>query len=1109
MDQHGLVYPPHLLDALPVLHPKAPVRALSAAQFADVHLQHTLAHPPDNVLFPFLHGLEGDNHAQNTFFASSAFSSASGNRQAHHDNTRITPRVPPYRGLVWVVCEEDLERAGDHVTLRVLRRKPAPAPGVAVGAAAGAEPTPSSSSDDSDGDDSEEDSVYGDEAVDEDEQDMLLMMEAQAAAAAAASQAIAGTGAGPGDKAVPAPAFAISIDTTITPPPHAHAHAHAHTHGHGHASRRPSTASNSTSTSTSNSNSSSTTPSSPDLALDTGDDDEDVDSVLASPTLQIPMQVDAVHVVQSSEDADALALADGILDSVGPLSGGKDEKHFAGTHMHPVAHRPTPVPVLPSTLAGGVVAGAGAGVTGLGISTAINTNTTAIATTEAIAIDMLSTSSSSASASASASASSSRSPASSSSTSSSASSNSSSPSAASSPSEEADKQLHLDLSSSPPQEPQPPSSDITPSPQLPSSQAHQHQTQSQHQYQPKQPTNPAAPPLLTSTFRPKELLRRSRAPRVGTGTGQAAHNRAHAQTRPQNQIRIPGRVVSSALGGPMGPMGRRKEKDDKDRERDRDRDREEEGWEFVPARVPDGISLRNFGIQVPIYATLSDVIVYSPYGATPAALALARRFKTAIRTKRAERLQAAGLGGDSSEDEDEDMQHLSEEERDTKKREKEERDRRRAEFLEYNVFVLDAEEEEMRKAVPYLMMRVCGAGVPGGVTPHSLGQGQASASPSDAAGTGKDQEFIGGASDRDALVDIGAHTDGPDGHLIELGLVEAEARRQRKKEIEEERAMEEDMVVDVDMITDADAMDVDCDEHQKSVSSSSSEKANQDDDEARKDFVDNLHLIPNTVDFALREREEMRDLTKASEIISLPPLAAAVPLVAAVPLSSSSSTSTTTATANPNDTRPNSPRSIVPPPLNHASTSTHSTSSTHTHLDADGDPSPVWDPRVGQVYLGNSGDVPLAPDVPSHFRHAASVPREEEAEEWDWAALTGHLKGLDGLEGYDLEQEGDEEATTKTRTKKLSEDDPFYYLSTNDPARGFGYDICVECHDLAPFPSGQHLRAAEEHLGMLDVMWRERWEKAWAAARERSHPPAVPELAVEFASDDGRAHACH
>src|SRR6266576_1310380 len=61
-----------------------------------------------------------------------------------------------------------------------------------------------------------------------------------------------------------------------------------------------------------------------------------------------------------------------------------------------------------------------------------------------------------------------------------------------------------------------------------------------------------SPPLLTSTFRPKELLRR-----VETNC-----------------------------------------RDRKSRsERRDDSDSESEGeWEFVPARVPDGISLRNFGI---------------------------------------------------------------------------------------------------------------------------------------------------------------------------------------------------------------------------------------------------------------------------------------------------------------------------------------------------------------------------------------------------------------------------------------------------------------------------------------------------------------------------------
>ena len=60
-----------------------------------------------------------------------------------------------------------------------------------------------------------------------------------------------------------------------------------------------------------------------------------------------------------------------------------------------------------------------------------------------------------------------------------------------------------------------------------------------------------SPPLLTSTFRPKELLRKVEA----------------------------------------------KCRDRKSRRDDSDLENEGE-WEFVPARVPDGISLRNFGIQV-------------------------------------------------------------------------------------------------------------------------------------------------------------------------------------------------------------------------------------------------------------------------------------------------------------------------------------------------------------------------------------------------------------------------------------------------------------------------------------------------------------------------------
>ncbi|KAH7097386.1 hypothetical protein BKA62DRAFT_744835 [Auriculariales sp. MPI-PUGE-AT-0066] len=51
---------------------------------------------------------------------------------------------------------------------------------------------------------------------------------------------------------------------------------------------------------------------------------------------------------------------------------------------------------------------------------------------------------------------------------------------------------------------------------------------------------------------------------------------------------------------------------------------------FTAPRVPDGVSLRNFGIQLPIYATLSDIVVYSPRGASRTTIAVAERFKTAI-----------------------------------------------------------------------------------------------------------------------------------------------------------------------------------------------------------------------------------------------------------------------------------------------------------------------------------------------------------------------------------------------------------------------------------------------------------------------------------------------
>ena len=58
---HGLAYPLNL-NALPTLlsrpAPHTPIRQLNAEQLAALHLRAQLAHAPDGVLFPFLHGLE-------------------------------------------------------------------------------------------------------------------------------------------------------------------------------------------------------------------------------------------------------------------------------------------------------------------------------------------------------------------------------------------------------------------------------------------------------------------------------------------------------------------------------------------------------------------------------------------------------------------------------------------------------------------------------------------------------------------------------------------------------------------------------------------------------------------------------------------------------------------------------------------------------------------------------------------------------------------------------------------------------------------------------------------------------------------------------------------
>ena len=288
---------------------------------------------------------------------------------------------------------------------------------------------------------------------------------------------------------------------------------------------------------------------------------------------------------------------------------------------------------------------------------------------------------------------------------------------------------------------------------------------------------------------------------------------------------------------------------------------------------------------------------------------------------------------------------------------------------------------------------------------------------------------------RDALFDLGAHTDGPDGHLVEEGIVEKE-ERSRKREGNDgiDSNVVDDMGMDVDMDVDESAVGVDT---------------------GAKDEEEEDILLPNTVDFALREKEEMRDLTKASEIISLYP----EPFMTSTPSSPAPST-------KPGSTHTSTPISLSTP--NSSLAPKPETLETKS----------VWDPLVGQVFLGNSGDVPLAPDVPSHFRHASSLVRDTTLHGNPCAGLAEYFSKYDDEDDSNLNEE-------IGSSQPLPADDLFNYHATNDPNHGFGYDIAVECHELAPFPSTAHLRASDEHLGTLDLLWKERWERGWRSREEK------------------------
>ena len=334
-------------------------------------------------------------------------------------------------------------------------------------------------------------------------------------------------------------------------------------------------------------------------------------------------------------------------------------------------------------------------------------------------------------------------------------------------------------------------------------------------------------------------------------------------------------------------------------------------------------------------------MVYSPKGASSAAINLGKRFARAIEIKRQERLQSLGF---SALPDEEDIHGL----------------------LKYNVFVLDATEEDMKKDLSHLMMRICVEPVTGGLFGRRIRT-------------------------------HGAHTDGPDGHVVEL--LKSEPSRETSGDV-------------IDLM----AMDVD---------SPSLTPTGQ---------VLSDRLCHNTVDFAQREKEEMRDLTKASEIISLFPMSLTNTPVGSPGISSREertnipqqrhrSHSFASSHHPYRSTRPSHLQFLpqIQPPIAHQQNFTFSPPLT-SNIDFSSILS-YFNPVVGQVFLGNSSDVPSAPETND------------------------------------------------------TEDSLFEFDGTNDPKRGLGFDICIECHELATFPSAAHLRKADEHLSTLDLLWTEKYER--------------------------------
>ncbi|KAF8551373.1 hypothetical protein OG21DRAFT_1487029 [Imleria badia] len=391
-------------------------------------------------------------------------------------------------------------------------------------------------------------------------------------------------------------------------------------------------------------------------------------------------------------------------------------------------------------------------------------------------------------------------------------------------------------------------------------------------------------------------------------------------------------------------------------------------WEFKPAKVPDGISLRNFGIQLPLYTSISDIVVYSPKGPTPAALRFAARFKKAVEKKRKERLDRWVQAGFHLE-----MESQSQEEQDPHSTPEG--------FLKYGVYILDANADQLERDLPWLIVK-------------------------------KDGECTG-----DCDHTVPPRTESvyrPLGNGLTHGLTETtDGRLVGELEIEARLAAEEAERLSGSVHPTADS--------DPSLDRSSRVPLN---------VNTRIHRCKraNTIDFAQREKDEMRDLTRASEILTM-------------------------WGSDDKDVQ--------------ADKAPGSTTATY------------WNTNVGQVFLGNANDVPLW-KPPLRRRGHIHPPSESGC-----AAPPTTSPYVDPFADPYISHDSEKPSTFNTYT--------------NDPSCGLGFDICIECHEHAPFPTMAHLRAAEEHVRMMELEWVDLWRQQWdqqgtIPPRPPPHPSAIIHL---------------